>query len=78
MPRRKQSMAQTELPVGNTLGTPHDPDEAFEREYGEEVAARERIAYREARRCTCGSPNPHKWGTKWGHSQGCPRAGRRF
>lgn len=78
MSRRKTPMNQLELPIGNIIGHKHDPDEAFEREYGAERAAQERIRYREARCCTCSSAHPNKWGAKWGHKPPCPRAGRKF
>jgi hypothetical protein len=75
---RKANIAQTEIPVGNEIGRKHDPDAEYERIFGSPAAARERLAYVEARRCTCGSPNPEKWGTRWGHKPPCPRAGKKF
>lgn len=78
MAARKIHGAQLEVPVPNTIGSKHDPDEAFEREYGHERAERERAAYVEARRCTCGSSAPNRWGARNGHRTPCPRAGKRF
>jgi hypothetical protein len=71
-------MAQTEIPIGNEIGRRHDPDEAFEREFGAAKAAEQRALYVEARRCTCGSAFPEKWGTRWKHKPPCPRAGKKF
>lgn len=78
MAARKVHGSQLEIPVGNAIGFKHDPDEAFEREYGPERAAKERAAYVEARRCTCGSGYPDRWGTRNGHKPPCPRAGKQF
>lgn len=78
MSRRRQPMNQLTIPVGNEIGFKHDPDEAFEREYGTEKAQAQRDAYIAERACTCGSPWPNKWGAKWKHKAGCPRAGRKW
>lgn len=69
---------QTTLPTPNAIGFKHDPDEAYEKLVGPEKAAEQRIAYREARRCTCSSGWPEKWGARNGHKPPCPRAGKRF
>jgi hypothetical protein len=76
--RRRQNLAQLEIPVNNEIGRKHDPDESFEREFGTERAERERKAYVEARRCTCGSSAPNRWGARNGHKPPCPRAGAKF
>lgn len=78
MRRAKANIAQTEIPVGNDIGFKHDPDAAYEREYGPEKAAEQRAQYVEARRCTCGSNYPDKWGTHWQHKPPCPRAGKKW
>ena len=55
------------------------PDELFEREYGADALAEQRRRFEEERRCTCGAPEPDKWGRRRGeHQSGCPRAGRKF
>lgn len=76
----KPSPGQTTIPVPNAIGFRHDPDEAFEREYGTEALREQRRRYVEERACTCSPPPefPNKWGRRWGHGPGCPRAGRKF
>jgi hypothetical protein len=75
---RKVNIGQTEIPVGNAVGFKHDPDEAYEREFGPERAAEQCRLYVEARKCTCSSEHKDKWGTRWQHKSPCVRAGRRF
>jgi hypothetical protein len=78
MPRKPTNVTQTEIPVGNAVGRPHDPDAEYERVFGTPAAARERLRYTEARHCTCKSEHKDKWGTRWQHKAPCVRAGKRF
>lgn len=69
---------QLNIPVPNRIGRQLEPDRLFEETFGADRAAAERAAYIAARRCTCGSAYPERWGVRNGHKPGCPRAGARF
>jgi hypothetical protein len=60
-----------------TAGSRH-PDDLYEQTFGAAKAAEQRRLFTEARRCTCGSDFPDKWGTRYKHKPPCPRAGKRF
>lgn len=75
---KKPSLAQTFIPLPSGEGKRLSPEELFAQEYGAEKLAEQKRLYEEERACTCTSEFPEKWGTKYGHEQGCPRARGRF
>ena len=57
---------QTEIPVPNEIGFNHNPDVAYEQEFGVEKAREQRALHAELHQCNCGrKKHPHK--------PGCPR-----
>lgn len=68
-PKAKPLPGQTEIPVPNEIGFQHNPDVAYEQEFGVEKAREQRALHAEQTQCNCGRKRAP-------HAPGCPKAKR--
>jgi hypothetical protein len=66
MSKAKPLPGQTEIPTGNEIGFHHNPDVAYEQEFGVEKARYQRALHAELTACNCGRSKHH--------APGCPKA----